>query len=107
MSERSGITIIIPHEKYVQFKARLLYDKIRVSSFMRSVIEMYLENDEELMKIISRIKANKGIDSKKKRGRNVYLAEKSKEISALFNLDNKEIGNLYDILEGEDEEEVR
>ena len=65
---------------------------------------MYLENDEELMKIISRIKAEKGIDTKKKRNRNVYLVEKSKEISALFNLDNTEIKNLYDILEGNNEE---
>tara|TARA_A100001515_G_scaffold126819_1_gene112232 strand:- start:62 stop:385 length:324 start_codon:yes stop_codon:yes gene_type:complete len=105
MSDRSGITIIIPREKYIQFKARLLYDKIRVSSFMRSIIEMYLENDEQIIKIVSRIKEDKGIDSKVKREKNVNLVEKSKEISALFNLDHQEIKNLYDILEDEDKDE--
>ena len=103
MNKTSAVTILIPHDKYVQFKARLVYDKIRVSSFMRSIIKMYLENDEQFTMIMSKIKEEKSIDTKKKREKNINLIKKSNEISALFNLNNEEVRDLYDILEEEDE----
>ena len=101
MRESKIIAFSFPVKMHAELKARLLYDEIPMTKFVRSCIEYYLSDDPQMMQFIDKLKEEKKIQNKMKRKTNIKLIENGKEIKQLFGLDSNEIEDIYDVLEGD------
>ena len=104
MKESKIIAFSFPVKMHAELKAKLLYDEIPMTKFVRNCIGYYLNDEPCMMQFINKLKEDKGIQNKTKRRTNVRLVEKGKEIKQLFGLDSSEVKDIYDVLESEIEE---
>tara|TARA_B100001123_G_C15336392_1_gene1032995 strand:+ start:523 stop:843 length:321 start_codon:yes stop_codon:yes gene_type:complete len=89
----------ISEKSHVELKARLQYDGIPIAHFMKHIIECYLEKDDSMLKIVDRYKEKKKILNKRARKSARKRIDKGKRLVETFNLNNKEVEEVYDILE--------
>ena len=54
-----------PVKLHAEFKARLKYDEIYMSKFVRACVEAYLEKDPLMMKFIENFKEKSNIQNKR------------------------------------------
>tara|TARA_R100000008_G_scaffold83509_1_gene69040 strand:- start:584 stop:910 length:327 start_codon:yes stop_codon:yes gene_type:complete len=101
MKESKIIAFSFPVKMHAELKARLFYDEIPMTKFVRGCIEYYLNDEPCMMQFINELKEQKGIQNKLKRKANNKLVEKGKQIKQLFGLDSNEIKDIYDVLESE------
>ena len=101
MRETKIVAFSFPVKTHADLKARLLYDGVPMTKFIRHCIQAYLDKDKDMLDFVEKYKVANGIDNKKKRTKTRKLIEKGKKITELFNLTGKEIDNIYDILEEE------
>ena len=90
-----------PVKLHAEFKARLKYDEIYMSRFIRACVEAYLEKDPLIMKFVENFKERNNIQNKRIRKKTLKLVERGAEKKKLFNLEKKEIKEIYDILESD------
>ena len=88
--------------QHARLLIQLHYDQLRQGEFFRSIIEAYVEGDEDIFNFIQKYKLNKKVSK-----RNVRITKKEKEISEeakkQFALDSDDIEDIFDILEQESE----
>ena len=89
----------IAEKLHVDFKARLQYDGIPVTHFMRYMIECYINKNDDLLKVIDKYKEEKKILNKRRRQNVLKRIAKGKKVVESFNLSNDEVKDVYDILE--------
>ena len=89
----------IPEKIHVELKNRLLYDNIYITNFVRYMIEAYIKNNEHSIKLIDEYKKNHKLLSKIRRKKSLRKIEKGKAIVKDYEFSNKEINDIYDILE--------
>jgi|ETNvirnome_2_300_1030623.scaffolds.fasta_scaffold128540_2 hypothetical protein len=89
----------IAEKLHVDFKARLQYDGIPVTHFMRHMIECYINKDDHLLKVIDKYKEEKKILNKRRRQNALKRVAKGKKVVETFNLNKREVDDVYDILE--------
>jgi hypothetical protein len=99
MNDNSVLHIKVDGHTYKEAKARLLYDDLKATTFVAKVLEYYLKNDPDLARVVLKIKEEMSKQNKKKRSKSLKLIQKGEENKRSISLDNKEIKNLYDILE--------
>ena len=99
MQEGKLIGFKIPIRMHIELKARLFYDELPMTRFVRSYIEAYLNNDPLVLEFIDQYKRKNNIQNKKKIEKNAKLLQKGKEVEKLFNLTSEEVEDIYDILE--------
>jgi len=99
MQEGKLIAFKIPIRMHTELKARLFYDEIPMTKFVRSYIEAYMSRDPLILAFINQHKKENNIQNKNKIKKNIKLMQKGKETEKLFNLTNEEIENIYDIIE--------
>ena len=99
MQEGKLIGFKIPIRMHIELKARLFYDEIPMTRFVRSYIEAYLNNDPLVLKFVDQYKRENSIQNKKKIEKSAKLLQKGKEVEKLFNLTSEEVEDIYDILE--------
>ena len=87
-----------PVKLHAELKARLFYDEIPMTKFIRSYVEAYLNKDSLVLEFINQYKEQEKIQNKKKRNENKKLIEKGEKIEGLFNLSKEEIDNIYDVI---------
>ena len=87
-----------PVKLHDELKARLFYDEIPMTKFIRSYVEAYLNKDSLVLEFINQYKEQEKIQNKKKRNENKKLIEKGEKIESLFNLSKEEIDNIYDVI---------
>ena len=87
-----------PVKLHAELKARLFYDEIPMTKFIRSYVEAYLNKDSLVLEFINQYKEQEKIQNKKKRNENKKLIEKGEKIESLFNLSKEEIDNIYDVI---------
>ena len=87
-----------PVKLHAELKARLFYDEIPMTKFLRSYVEAYLNKDSLVLDFINQYKEQEKIQNKKKRNENKKLIEKGEKIESLFNLSKEEIEDNYDVI---------
>ena len=88
---------------YSRIKARLVYDELKTSYFIRKIFDYYLDNDPDLSKVVLKMKLELGKQNKKRSKKNNQLIQQGEINKKVFNLDDEEIKGLYDVLELDDE----
>ena len=87
-----------PVKLHAELKARLFYDEIPMTKFIRSYVEAYLNKDSLVLEFINQYKEQEKIQNKKKRKENKKLIEKGEKIESLFNLSKEDIADIYDVI---------
>ena len=101
MQEGKLIAFKIPIRMHTELKARLFYDEIPMTKFVRSYVEAYLNRAPLIVEFIKEYKRKNNIQNKVKIEKSEKLIEKGVENENLFNLTNKEVKDIYDTLEQE------
>ena len=101
MKETKVIAFSFPVKTHADLKARLLYDGIPMTKFIRHCIQSYLDKDKDMLDFLDKYKVDNRIQNKRKRTTNRKLIDKGEKITELFNLSGDEIDDIYDILEEE------
>ena len=102
MAEHKEISFRIPAKLHADLKARLFYDQLPMTKFIRIYIKEYLNKNSLILEFIDTIKEEAKIQNKKKRTKNSKLVEKGQCVETLFNLTGEEIEDIYDIVELEE-----
>jgi len=96
-------SIFVKDATEAEFIAKLKYDTVRPEMFYRAVINAYLDDDENIMTIINKIRAEKcARDYNKQYTKNKIKREK---VTNDFNIDQNEVEEIFDILEKEELED--
>jgi len=101
MREYKMIGYKFPVKMHAELKARLKYDEIPMTKFIRAYVLAYLENDPFVLNFIKDYKEKNSIQNKVKREATIKLVNKGKELKNIFNLEQNEIDDIYDILESD------
>ena len=88
----------LPAEKTARFIAKLKYDQVTGPKFLQSVIDAYLDDNEEFMNWWFEYKSTLKYPKIRLKGR-IKLIKEGKELEKDFALNKDEIENIFDILE--------
>jgi hypothetical protein len=98
---RKKIMFYDSEDRQTQLRIRCNYDNITQSQFFRIMITGYLNNDLDLLKFLDGFKEKHTIQGKEKRSYIKKMHQSSAETIKKFDLDEKEIENIFDIIEME------
>ena len=88
-------------KRQVDLKIRLQHDGLNQSQFFRAMITGYLEQDSNLLLFLDNYKEEYGVQGVNKRLDSKRLLEKGRQVKSQFALDEKEIENIFDLIEEE------
>ena len=80
-------------------KIRLRYDNLSQTRFFAGIVKLYLENDEDMMKVIYKVKQNAASMGKRKLNRTVKDIERGKNIMKQLGITESDKQNLFDMIE--------
>ena len=101
------IAFQFPEKLHVELKARLFYDEVPLTKFIRAYIEAYLGKDQIILDFLEKYKEENSIQNKKKREKTRKLISAGNKIKNTFVFSEEEVENIYDVLEDElDEIEI-
>ena len=88
-------------KRHAELKIKLHYDGLKQGQFFRTLIEGYLNDDENILKFISNQKEEKSIQSKRQRSIVNKERQLAKENESQFALNKDEVDSIFDLLEKE------
>jgi hypothetical protein len=91
-------------KRHADLKVRLNYDGLTQTDFFRGIITGYLERDNGIMELITRLQENKNIHSKTKRKKSKKLREQGDQLMQKLGIGEEEVEDIYDLLERENPE---
>jgi len=94
-------------EMYVKLKNKLVFDGVGFGTFMRTLVQSYIDDDPRLVEIVAEMKEIKNIQNYPKY-RKISLEEREvgKEIHRKFmhGLTEEELEKIYDFIDNEEED---
>ena len=98
--DHSTLSFSLNAKLHENLKIRLFYDEIKTQSeFFRYCVESYLEQTPLFMAFLDDYKINKKIQSKVRTLKSKKLREKGDKLMEELALTEKDIQNIFDILE--------
>tara|TARA_E500000331_G_C16912727_1_gene564185 strand:+ start:292 stop:618 length:327 start_codon:yes stop_codon:yes gene_type:complete len=88
-------------KRHADLKVRLQYDELKQAQFFRCMITGYLEKDPRIIEYINDYKEQNSVQSKSKLKKSEQLMRKGREMEDKFGLREKDIENIFDLLEQE------
>lgn len=88
-------------KRHADLRIRLHADGVNQGEFFRSLISGYIDRDERIIDFIEDYKEKNKIQSKQKRLKSKKLQGLAVETKNKFVLNDKEIDNIFDLLEKE------
>lgn len=99
---QSKLTFFLDSKLHENLKIRLYYDDIKTQTeFFRFCVESYLEQTPLFMQFLDDYKMNKKVQSKTKTIKSRILRLKGEKLLEELALSEKEVQNIFDILEEE------
>jgi len=99
---QSKLTFFLNSKLHENLKIRLYYDQINTQSeFFRYCIESYLEQHPLFMAFLDDYKINKRVQSKRRTLKSKKLRESGEKLMEELALTDKDVQNIFDILEEE------
>jgi predicted RND superfamily exporter protein len=86
-------------KRYADLKIRLMHDKISQAQFFRCIVTGYIEQDEDVLNFIDKLKQR--TQTKKSIKENRKLITKGKELISDLSLDESEKNSIFDLIENE------
>ena len=86
-------------KRYADLKIRLMHDKISQAQFFRSIVTGYIEQDEDVLNFIDKLKQR--TQTKKSIKESRKLITKGKELISDLSLDENEKNSIFDLIENE------
>ena len=80
-------------------KIRLRYDNLSQTKFFAGIVKLYLENDEDMMKVIYKVKQNAQVMGRKKLDRTIKDIKKGKDIMEKLGITESDKQNIFDMIE--------
>ena len=100
--DHSILSFSLNSKLHENLKIRLYYDEIKTQSeFFRYCVESYLNQDPLFASFLDDYKINKKVQSKKRVTKSRALRESGEKILDELALSEKDIENIFDILEEE------
>jgi hypothetical protein len=81
--------------RHAKLTIRLKHDNLRQSEFFRSLITGYLNNDERILSFLDDVKPM----SKKRKQKSKKLIKQGEKAMENFGFSDKELSNIFDIIE--------
>lgn len=91
-------------EQHARMLVRLRYDRLTQGNFFRGLVEMYVNNDLDMIKIIEKIKERKTTMGQVKRRNTRKEIEQGESMMQDLGLSNNEKNFIYDLIEEDFEE---
>ena len=91
-------------KRHADLKVRLNYDGLTQTGFFRGIITGYLERDDGIMELVTKLQESKSIHSKAKRTKSKKLRKEGEHLMRKLGIADDEVENIYDILERENPE---
>lgn len=104
MADETKIIFREAEDKKVRLKVRLKYDNLNQTTFFRACIQAYLEDDEMFINWLHNWLEKAGLVPKKHRKVKEKNRVKAQKQSDEFQLDEKEVGDIFDVLEKDNPE---
>lgn len=102
MSEKKvKVMFTIGETQKAKFKLQLQYDSMTQVKFFKSIIDGYIEKDEDLMRYMNKFKKENHIQSNEQRKKITNNIKQAKKVKKIFSLEDDEVENIFDILEKE------
>ena len=99
---QSKLTFFLNSKLHEDLKIRLYYDGLKTQSeFFRLCVESYLAQDKLFMEFLDDYKINKEVQSKKRVTTSRKLRHSGEKMLEDLSLTDKDIENIFDILEEE------
>jgi len=80
-------------------KIRLRYDNLSQTKFFAGIVKLYLENDEDMVRVIYKVKQNATAMGSKKLNRTKNDIEKGKQIMEQLGITESDKENIFDMIE--------
>ncbi len=80
-------------------KIRLRYDNLSQTKFFAGIVKLYLENDQDMMTVIEKVKQNYNSMGKQKLKRTRQDLEKGKEVLENLGITESDKQNIFDMIE--------
>ncbi len=90
--------------QHARMLIRLRYDRLTQGKFFRGLVEMYVKNDLDMIKVIEKIKIEKSTMGRLKREKSVKEIEKGESMMQDLGLSKSERNFIYDLIEEDFEE---
>tara|TARA_Y100001963_G_C6677388_1_gene398145 strand:- start:480 stop:815 length:336 start_codon:yes stop_codon:yes gene_type:complete len=101
-STHSKLTFFLDSKLHENLKIRLHYDQIKTQSeFFRYCVESYLDQDGLFMAFLDDYKMNKKVQSRARVQKSKKLRGKGNKLMEELALTEKDVQNIFDILEEE------
>ena len=86
-------------KRHADLKIRLMHDKISQAQFFRSIVTGYIEQDEDVLNFVDKLKQR--TQTKKSIKESRKLITKGKELISDLSLDENEKNSIFDLIENE------
>ncbi len=92
-------------DQHARMITRLRYDQLTQGNFFRGLVELYVNNDIDMAKIISKIKQSRSTMGKRRIQRSLRDIRKGEQVKHSLGLSDKERKFVYDLIEEDFEEQ--
>jgi hypothetical protein len=90
----------MPVKKYADFRIRLRHDGLKQYQLFNWLVDKYLNNDMSIAESVADLKQSASNQGKSKIKKTRSLIEAGDRIKSQFRLDDSDVQDLYDIIEG-------
>ena len=92
-------------DQHARMILRLRYARLTQGNFFRGIVNMYVNNDLDMAKVVQKIKQNKSTIGKKLSSRALEDIKKGERMKEQFGLSENEKNFIFDLIEEDFEEE--
>lgn len=101
MDHFNKVKIIVScfEKESADLKIRLKYDGFSQSLFFRSIMRLYVENDEDMLTVVSKIKEKNKTMAKSKIRKSLSEIREGEQLLEDLGITKKDLSELFDIME--------
>ena len=81
------------------FKLRLRYDNLSQTRFFAGIVKLYLENDEDMLRVMYKVKENANSMGKQKLRRTMKDITKGEDIMEKLGITDSDKEDIFDMIE--------
>ena len=100
-NERKKIMFYDSEDHQTRLKIRCDFDGITQSQFFRMMVAGYIEDDELIYAFLKKCKEKYQIQGQQKRNKIDQIHKKTDKLKQIFQLEEKEVEDIFDIIEME------
>ena len=91
-------------DQHARMIVRLRYDRLTQGNFFRGIVKHYIDSDENMIRLVEKIKAEFSTMGKRKRERTTKEIKQGEEMLSKLGLSSDEKSFIYDLIEEDFEE---